>query len=53
MMRGFYYEDKAKKRSPAYSLAVLKRKAEQGIITEQEAEILDAMIARVENKKED
>ena len=53
MMRGFYYKDKAKKRSPAYSLVALRRKAEQGTITEQEAEILDAMVARAENKRED
>jgi len=53
MMRGFYYDDKARKRNPVYSLAELRRKAERGVITEQEAKVLDAMVARVENKRED
>lgn len=49
MMRGFYYDEKAKKRPKTMSLKDLQLKAERGTITEQEAEILDSMMARVGN----
>ena len=47
MMKGFYYDEKARKRPPVASLRDLKRKAELGTITEDEAERLDAMMLRV------
>ena len=47
MMRGFYYDEKARKRPKTMSLKDLQLKAERGIITEEESKILDSMMVRV------
>ena len=53
MMKGVYYDEKARKRPPVTSLRDLKRKAELGTITEDEAERLDAMMLRVKGVMSD
>ena len=46
-VKKFYHDEEAKKRPKAMSLRGLQRKAEQGIITESEARVLDSMMERI------
>lgn len=52
MMKGFYYDEKARKRPPVASLKDLIRKAEMGTITEDEAARLDSMRQRINMQSE-